>query len=483
MRCLRLPNLWKMATRRISGLVLHRSSSVYARWLCTVKTAKEKKDLLFNRVSRLTSFSRITAKDVLDKWVAEGNPVKRFDLVNLIGYCRNHKKFHLALQLSDWMETMNFQINNADQAIRIDLLYKTKNLASAEKYFDSLQDSEKTQKTFGAILRSYCNEKEFGKASETFKKMKESNYATTLNYNNMLALYHNMNQPEKVISLVQEMEEKIAIDVYTYNLVINSYAALKKFDAVEEVVDKMKSNNVELSLFTYGNLATIYVNCGLFEKANVFLEMMEKMDSKVNEFGVGALRIRMRLYSEMNDLSGVKRAWESLKSTYGRPSNTSHLSMLVALSKMGDQESLENLFKEWEMSCSHYDFRLPNVLLKFYLRRDMIEEATTLYENLVNKGMETYLSTLILFATLCIKKGQIDLALKYLQTGVDKAKQKEFLISEETIKLFLEYFEENCDEDRAEKFIDCMRKIDRLDTSACDSLLSKIRASNGDMDS
>ncbi|XP_073278023.1 pentatricopeptide repeat-containing protein At4g01990, mitochondrial-like [Primulina huaijiensis] len=473
-----------MATRRISGLILQKSL-LSARWLCTVKettkTVKEKKNLLFNRVSRLTPFSKTSANDVLDKWVEEGNPVKRFDLVNLIGYCRNRKKFHLALQLSDWMEKMNFERNNADQAVRIDLLYKTKDLASAEKYFDSLQDSEKTEKTLGAILSSFCNEKAIDKASETFKKMKESNYATTLNYNNMLALYHNMDQSEKVISLVEEMEEKhIAVDVYTYNLLINSYAAMKNFDAVEEVVEKMKSNNVELSLFTCGNLATIYVNRGLFEKANHFLEMMEKMDNQVNEFGVGASRTRMKLYSEMNNLSGVKRAWESLKATYGgRPSNTSYLSMLVALSKLGDQESLENLFREWEMGCSHYDFRLPNVLLKFYLRRDVIEEATTLYEKLLSKGMERYSSTLILFATLCIKKCQIDLALKYLETGVDKAKQKEkeFLISEETIKLFLDYFEENCDEDRAEKFIDCMRKIDRLESSVSDSLLSKIRAS------
>lgn len=91
-----------MATRRISALILQKSS-VSVRWLCTVKettkTVKEKKNLLFNRVSRLTPFSKTSANDVLDKWVEEGNPVKRFDLVNLIGYCRNRKKFHLALQV------------------------------------------------------------------------------------------------------------------------------------------------------------------------------------------------------------------------------------------------------------------------------------------------------------------------------------------------------------------------------------------------
>lgn len=384
------------------------------------------------------------------------------------------------------MGKSKFEIKDSDQALCINILHKTKGLASAEKYFNSLQGSEKTEKTFGAILNSYCNAKAFDKALQMFEKMKESNYAVTLNYNSMLVLYHNMDQPEKVVSLVQEMEEKhIALDIYTYNLLINSYAALENFDAVEEVFKKMRSNNVEYNLFTCGNLATIHVNRGLFEKANHILEMMEKMENQQDKFGFGAVRTRLKLYSDMNDLSGVKRAWESLKSTYQTPNNTSYLFMLVALSKLGDQETLENLFKEWEMGCSKYDFRIPNVLLMFYLRRDMIEEATTLYENLVNRGMNPNLSTLTLLANLCIKKGQIDLALKYLEASVDKAKQKkrELFISEDTIKLFLNYFEDSCDEDRAGKFIDSMRKIDRLESSVCDSLLSKIRASNRVIDS
>ncbi|XP_073278024.1 pentatricopeptide repeat-containing protein At4g01990, mitochondrial-like [Primulina huaijiensis] len=472
-----------------SGLILRKSSSAFARWLCTtakpVQTAK-KRSLVFHKVSRLPQSSKTAIVDFLDSWVSEGNSLARSDLTSLVSYYRNRNKYHLALQLFDWMEKSKLEIKNSDQAVCIDILYKTKGLASAEKYFNSLQDSEKTHKTFGAILNSYCNAKAFDKALETFEMMKKSNYAVTLNYNNMLTLYHKMDRPEKVVSLVQEMEVKhIALNIYTYNLLINSYAALENFDAAEEVLEKMKSNNVECSLFTCGNLATIYVNRGLFEKANHFLEMMEKMENRRDEFGFGSLRTRLKLYSDMNDLSGVRRAWESLKSTYRTPNNTGYLFMLVALSKLGDQETLEKLFKEWETGCSAYDFRLPNVLLKFYLRRDMIEEATALYEKLVNKGMNPNLSTFTLLANLFIKKGQVDSALKYLATGVDKAKLKkrEFLISEETIKLILNYFEENRDEDGAEKFIDSMRKIDGLQSSVCDSLHSKIRASNRAIDS
>ncbi|XP_073132609.1 pentatricopeptide repeat-containing protein At1g02370, mitochondrial-like [Henckelia pumila] len=471
-----------------TGRILPKSSSIFARWLCTAakpsETAK-KRSHLFQKIVRLTPSSKSAIVEFLDNWVCAGNVVRRSELISLIAYYRNRNKYHLASQLFDWMEKSKVAMQNSDQAVCIGILHKTKGLASAEKYFDGLQDSDKTQKTFGAIINCYCNAKVCDKALETFEKMKELNYAVTVNYNSMLALYYKMDQPEKVVSLVQEMEAKhIALDIYTYNLLLNTYAVLENFDAVEEVLEKMKGNNVECCLFTCGNLATIYVNRGLFEKANHMLETMEKMENPLEKFGFGALRTRLKLYSDMNNLSGVKRAWESFKSTYQTPNNTSHLFMLVALSKLGDQETLEDIFKEWETGCSSYDFRLPNVLLKFYLRRDMIEEAATLFEKLVNKGMNPNLSTYSLLADLCIKKGQIDSALKHLETGFDQAKKKKkgFCISEVTINLFLNYLEERCDEDRAEKFIESMRKIDGLE-SVCDSLLLKIKSSNRAIDS
>lgn len=61
----------------------------------------KKKSLLFDKVSRLwrTPSSKTAVKDFLDKWVSEGNSVTRSDLLSLLGYYRNRKKYHLALQV------------------------------------------------------------------------------------------------------------------------------------------------------------------------------------------------------------------------------------------------------------------------------------------------------------------------------------------------------------------------------------------------
>lgn len=385
------------------------------------------------------------------------------------------------MQLSEWMESSKIKMNNADRAIRLDLLAKIKGISTAEKYFGSLQESAKTKKTYGALLNSYCQEKILDKALELFSKIKDLGFISTLNYNNMISLYLNTNQPEKVTSLVQEMEEKgIKADLFTYNQLMNSYAASKDLNAVEEVLQKMKINEVECDWFTYGNLATIYYNAGLQDKARVVLEKLEKLENLQDH---EAFHTLINLYRRMSDLPGVNRAWESLKSVFRRPRNTSYLLVLSAFSDLGDLENLEKCFREWESGCSLYDVRLCNVVLESYLKRDMIEEANALYESILSKGGEPNFRTLDLLNNYHIKSHQVDLALKYLEMGAHKLvpEKRNSFPTDDTINMFLKYFEENNDRAGAEKFCDIMKKMEPLDSSVYDSLLSiKTSAQEGE---
>ncbi|KAH6837569.1 Pentatricopeptide repeat superfamily protein [Perilla frutescens var. hirtella] len=102
--------------------------------------------------------------------------------------------------LYEWMDSSNLQFSNADEAVRIDLLGRAEGVASAEKYFDGLQ--EKTDKTYGALLSCYCRERVLDKALETFEKMNEMNYTSTLNYSNVLSLYSNLEQPSLLLHTV-----------------------------------------------------------------------------------------------------------------------------------------------------------------------------------------------------------------------------------------------------------------------------------------
>lgn len=366
-------------------------------------------------------------------------------------------------------------MNNADHAIRIDLLAKTKGVASAENYFENLHESSKTKKTHGALLNCYCKEKMLDKAVELFEKMKSLDCTSTLNYNTVMTLYLSTGQPEKVILLAEEMEAKnIALDLYTYNQLMNSHALLKDLDSVERVLEKMETKKVKCGWFTYGNLATIYVNSGLVEKANSALAEMMKMGNVRDR---EAFHTLITLYGKTSNLSGVNRAWESLKNVFPKPSNVSYLIMLLALSKLGDLDALEKCFREWESrfskESSNYDVRVSNVILESYVKRGMIEEADSIYESISKNGAEPNLKTNELFVNFHIKKREMDLALKYLEMGVSKVNSEKhsWFPTDETVRMFLKYFEEENDVEKAEKFCESMKKIGRLDPTVYDSLL------------
>nr|GMD43784.1 pentatricopeptide repeat-containing protein At4g01990, mitochondrial-like [Ipomoea batatas] len=408
--------------------------------------------------------------EALDKAVNKGIPIQKWRIIKPINEFRRANNYQAALQLSEWLESKTSLINDADRAVRIELLAKAKNLDSAEEYFNGLQDSEKTIRTYGALLNCYCAKKHLEKASELFEKMKEVNAISTLNYNNMISLYLQTGQPEKVVALVQEMEQnKIDRDSYTCNQLINCYGMLKDIDAAEGVLEKMKADNIKIDSFTYGNLATVFVNAGLLDKAQSVLEKMEEMKNGREEF-----RTLITMNAQISNLPGVYRVWESLKSAFPNPSNTSYLIMLLALSKLGDLENLEKYFREWESEYKFYDVRISNVLLESYLKRDMIGEAELLYNSVLKRGAQPSLRTLELLTSFYLKNSQFDLALKYLEMGASKAakSKKKWVLPNETVKGFLKYFEENREADTTEKYYESLKTVSCPDSTLYDYMLS-----------
>ncbi|KAG9160122.1 hypothetical protein Leryth_015022 [Lithospermum erythrorhizon] len=319
------------------------------------------------------------------------------------------------MQLIRWMETSDMGVNNSDRALEIDLLCKNEGIESAEKYFNELQQSAKTNKTYGALFSCYCREKNLDKALELFEKIKELGFVSTLDYNNLISVYLKTGQPQRLPSIVEEMEQtSVSLNIYTYNMLINCYASMKDFDAVEGVLKKMKSKEIRYDWFTYGNLANIYIDSGLLDKACSIIKEMENKKHLLNE---EALQTMIGIHARTKNLSGVYTAWELLKSKCPTPSNKSYLIMLLALFKMGESESIEKYFQEWEAGCSNYDIRLSNVLLEFYLNREMIEEANMLCERVQKRGREPNLKACEMLSNFFIRKGDINLALKHLDVG------------------------------------------------------------------
>uniref|UniRef100_A0A2P2Q3H5 Pentatricopeptide repeat-containing protein At1g02370 n=1 Tax=Rhizophora mucronata TaxID=61149 RepID=A0A2P2Q3H5_RHIMU len=449
--------------------------SRHRRWLSTATEPLSRSQIASLLLHKLAGFGDKDASKVaetLDEWVKEGKPLKRSQLLKCVAQLRKFKKYGHALQVHEWLEKSWNDMSRGDFAVRIDLLCKNEGVAAAEKYFNSLMESEKSDKTYGALLCSYCKEGMVDKATELFETMKVRNVAsTTINYNILMSLYMKVDLPEKVILLAGEMRMKhITPNSYTLNYLVNSYAALANFEAAEVFLGKLIVNGIKLDWSILGNLASIYVEAGLTHKAHAVLQEIEVV---ADAHDCEAFHSLIILYGRLHDLPSVIRVWESLKLRRQKLNNVSYLTMLSTLSKLNAMDILEKCFIEWELCCSQSDIRVANVVLESYLKENMIEKAMLLSERMLGRGVDPNLRTLDLFVNLYLKLHQIDLALKYLETGASKlnSKKDRWFPKEETLSKLLKYLEEKKDVDRAEKLCQIMGKLNRVDCNVYNSLL------------
>jgi pentatricopeptide repeat protein len=94
----------------------------------------------------------------------------------------------------------------SQHAVQLDLIGRVHGFVSAENYFNNLRDQDKNEKTYGALLNCYVQKRETDKSISHLQKMKEMGFAkSSLSYNDIMCLYTNVGQHEKVPQVLNEM--------------------------------------------------------------------------------------------------------------------------------------------------------------------------------------------------------------------------------------------------------------------------------------
>ncbi|KAF7127111.1 hypothetical protein RHSIM_Rhsim11G0095600 [Rhododendron simsii] len=200
-------------------------------------------------------------------------------------------------------------------------------------------------------------------------------------------------------------EAKIASDTCTYNQLLRGFASLKDCDAAEGVLERMGKDKVMPDWLTYAILASIYVDAGLIDKANAAL--MQKLEGMENVRDCKAFDSLIELYARMSDLSGVNRAWESLKKSASPEEAISSCSQLSSSWTM--PTALTSVFRNGNQVAqpmNNYDVRICNVILESYLKRNMIKQADAFCGNLEWSGAAPNLKTRVLVANYFTSRGK-----------------------------------------------------------------------------
>ena len=302
----------------------------------------------------------------------------------------------------------------SDHAVHLDLIGQVRGLPSAERYFNNLNENDKTEKTYGALLNCYVRECLIDKSLIHFKKMKEMGLASSsLPYNDIMCLYTNIGQHEKVPSVLTEMKDnKVLPDNFSYRICINSYGTRSDIDGMEKVLAEMiHQPQIVVDWNTYSVVANIYIKAGLTDKAISALKRAEEKLDKNNGLCYNHL---ISLYGQLGDKSEMQRLWQLQKARLKRFINRDYTTMLGSLVKLGELEEAEMLLKEWESSGNAFDFRVPNILIIGYRQKGLLEKAEAMLDNFVKKGRKPPSSSWGIVAVGYAENGEIEKAYEFM---------------------------------------------------------------------
>ncbi|XP_038705158.1 pentatricopeptide repeat-containing protein At1g60770-like [Tripterygium wilfordii] len=432
--------------------------------------------------------SELSVRQQLNQFIKSNKRVYKWEVGDTLKKLRHRElyypafKIHLPkfpLFLSDYVSKMRGMNKTvSDQAIHLDLVAKAQGIDAAESYFIDLPETSKNHLTYGALFNCYCKELMTEKAEALMEKMKELNLGlTSMHYNSLMTLYTKIDQPEKIPAIIQEMRsEYVMPDSYTYNVWMRALAAVNDISGVEQVIEEMKRDGRVVGEFaadwtTYSNLASIYADASLFEKAENALKELEKKNAHQD---LSVYQFLITLYGCTGNLLEVYRIWRSLRLAFRKTSNISYLNMIQALVNLKDLPGAEKCFREWESGCSTYDIRIANVLIGAYAQKGFLEKAEEMKERARRRGAKSNAKTWELFLDYHLKDGNFKLAVDCIANAISTGRGNggKWVPSLGVIKTMMTHFEQEKDVDGAEGFLEILKKaVENLDAEVFESLI------------
>ncbi|MQL84182.1 hypothetical protein Taro_016666 [Colocasia esculenta] len=469
------------ALRRSQGLheSLHAAICRRNRWYSAAKPASGGMGL-FSRVFPLGHPS-ISILPELDSWAKGKKDIRPAELNHLLRELRKRNRLKQALEVSEWMKEKGvYSYLPSDHAVRLDLIGRVHGLGPAEIYFNSLDGTDKTDKAHGALLNCYVRECLVEKSLSHMKKMKELGFASNaLPYNNIMTLYTNTGQHEKVPSVLAEMKENgVLPDNFSYRICINSYGSKSDIAEMEKVLDEMAQQpQIVVDWNTYASVANSYVKANLPEKALAALKKSEEKIDKKNGLCYNQL---ISLYSNLKKKTDMWRLWKLQKQVCKKHINRDYTTMLRALVKLGELEEAATLLKEWESSGNSFDFRVPNVVLVGYRQKGLIDKAEAMLEEFVNKGKTPLPSSWGILARAFKEKGEMKKAFNCMEKALSSYVTNEGWVPNPTVVAsILKWLGDEAGVEDTGNFVDLLKRIMPANRMMYHALIkANIRAGN-----
>ncbi|KAL8032611.1 hypothetical protein ABFX02_13G107500 [Erythranthe guttata] len=446
-----------MISNRQSFKALIQTYIISSRWYYSNSSQKNKASL-YSIISPLGN-PNVNVTPELEKWVETGNKVRFSELHRIIVDLRKRKRSSQALQVSEWMRSSgNYTFTPGQHAVHLDLIGKIHGFVQAEDYFNSLNEEDKTEKAYGALLHCYVRQRETERAQTHLKDMKEKGIAlSSVAFNDIMSLYSNISQNDKIPQVFKQMRENgIAPDNLSYRICINSFGVRSDIEGLENILNEMESDsNIVMDWNTYAVVANFYDKAGMTSKANIILKKAEEKLDKKDGLGYNHL---ISLHARLGNKDDVFRLWSLEKNVCKKCLNRDYINIMESLVRLDELEEAVKVLKEWESSNNLYDFRVPSIVIVGYIEKGLCKKAEELLEYLMEMGKA---STPYIWAKLAmgyIEKGEMGSALESLKIALSLCHgSKEIKLDDKVVTEVLRLVGERGSFEDAEKVVNLLR--------------------------
>ncbi|CAH9134857.1 unnamed protein product [Cuscuta epithymum] len=392
---------------------------------------------------------------IVTNWKKKGNELTRPVITEVMVGLRKRRLFGKALQLSEWMESSEeIDLTDRDYACRVDLIAKARSLQKAEAYLRKIPKQFCGELVYRTLLANSVYTLDVKKTEEIFNKMRELGLPlSSFAFNQMIALYKKTDKKKISDVLLLMDKEGVKPSRYTYLLLIDIKGQVKDIDAMEKIVETMKSDGFEPDVYIKGSIAKHYIAGGRNEKAEAVMKEMEEGDEKERRF---VRTLLLPLYASLGKAEEVSRIWEACKS---KPSAYECLAAIPAwgnLKKIEEaEEAFETLLKK-HVKSKDLISKAYHVLLSVYAEHKMLEKGNELVKRMGQNHCQVGPFTWDALVKLYCNAGEVEKADSILKNAATKGQKKPLYRSYATI---MEQYAAKGDIHNCEKMLYRMRQV------------------------
>ncbi|KAK7290904.1 hypothetical protein RIF29_05677 [Crotalaria pallida] len=431
--------------------------------------------VLENRILK-SGDPRTSMIPILNQWVEEESRyITHSELQNLIMRLSQFRRFTHALQVSEWMSNESrYDLLPGDIAKRLNLISKVHGLEQAKRFFSGIPDAKIGFKVYAALLSCFAEHKSLEEAEAIMKKIKECKPVhITACYNMMLKLYAQVGKYEKLDTLMQEMKEKDICNGATFTIRLNAYVAAADIEGMEKLLMWMEADPLAtVDWYTYTTAANAYLKAGDFEKAVTMLKKSEQLArGKTRRLAYESLQT---MYAAIGNKDEVYRLWDRCKK-FKNSHNSSYISMLSSLVKLDDIDGAEKFAEEWESKCTHFDTRIPNMMITAYCKWGLLDKAEAYIKRLLDSGKKLDGSTWDRFACAYRMRNDMEKAVQSMKKAILENRPG-WRPNPFTLVACIKYAKEKEDLDSALEVLKLCRERGHISIATYDGLASYIHS-------